>query len=419
MDESYKKKLDGFLKSHNFGYDGVYAFYFQKHLEDMFRVYDRSKNIPGSMIDTRIGKPEKIPTDQDVLVVDVGGTNVRRSIVTFNALGHPFVSHMKKVAFKDLLEGKDFFKSLASFITPMLRRSNISNIAICFSFPFIPTDDGDAIVSGSAKGLEREQFKDKKILASLKKEINKTMHRKLNMSIVNDATSLLLYLALVEKDTNSLLIASIVGTGTNCAVYHNPNFYYGGKYTAICTEIGHFNMEKFELSDFDYEVDKESEHPGSSLVEILTSGFYLHKVFRKMIEAAINENVFNEEDMKEAKQYADTINDTKDIDRVFTLTEGIKYLADKFVERSSYTVKAILNASCNYAGNFGLHEKASVIVEGSTYYLLPGYKENTEARIKEDFHCKDVKLYYPVDNKGTVVLYGAALSTFCKRVREM
>lgn len=412
MDESYKKQLNGFLKSHNFLNDPEYLSKLGACLEEQFSLCNYSYPDDSSfMVDTKITKPTKLPTNKKAIVIDVGGTNVRRSIVVIDRNGNTSLMALEKASFKDLLEGKDFFKALSSFITPLLLETDISDIAICFSFPFVPTEDGDAVVCGSAKGLDEKQFKGKKILESLKNELRKTVDRPLNMSIVNDATSLLLYLAFVERDPGFIPVAAIAGTGTNCCVYRKREDSRQNNYTAICTEVGHFDVSKVKFSDFDYIVDKASEHPGSSMIEIQTSGFYLYKVFKEMVRAAISENVFNEKEKGAAEQYVDTINDTKDIDRAFTLGNGLAYLADQLVVRASGTLVEILRAGAKFSSSSFefVARNSCLIIEGSTYYLLPGYKEKTESLIGS-LILEPTEIFYPIDNKGTVVLYGAALS---------
>lgn len=413
MDKQYKEKIDAFLKRHNFSIDDII---FQTSVFDSL-ITDMKKGLCGEdssiqMINTKCKRPE-LTNNRRVLTLDVGGTNVRASVVAFDEKGIPTIEHITKMSTAELLSKEDFFNALATFIIPdIIKNEDITHIAMCFSFPFCPTDDNDGIISGSAKGLNVARLQGKKILLSLKNALSMQTERTFTFSIINDSTSVLYYLSLLsakEKD-NPILIGSIVGTGCNSCLYLKKK----DEATAICTEIGHANLSSVVLSDFDYTVDRGSFAPGSSIFEILTSGFYLYKVVKEIFRVAIDEDVFEDGEKKKALIFYESLNDTKDLDKGFILGGGIAYIMLSFVKRSAVVLSQMILSSACLSTEEGTTDSknVSVLIEGSTYYLFPHYKEYTEEYTKKllSKNKYNVTFYYPTDNKGTIVLYGTAIS---------
>ena len=103
------------------------------------------------MIPTWIRKLQPLERPLSVTAIDIGGTNVRSTVVTLEQTGiismdslPPFLTP----GIQDQITTEEFFRRIVSRLGEHL---HTDHIGICFSLATVPLTDGDAIVSAGAK----------------------------------------------------------------------------------------------------------------------------------------------------------------------------------------------------------------------------------------------------------------------------
>lgn len=405
-----REKIDSFFKKHNFRTD--YECLITEVKESIMK--DASLALNGEktsiqMIDTRYCRPQR-KTCEIVLSIDVGGTNTRKVILGFNEEGRISASEVVKTKTDELMKG-DFFENLANFVLDYTKM--ISSIALCFSYPFSPTDDGDGIINASAKGVDVDSLKNKKLVKTLiEKLCDKGMSSHVKGTVINDAVASLFNLTF-QDFMDDIKIGSIIGTGCNVSLYIEKN----GAQKAICTETGHAVLTPSILSDFDKDVDKETSAQGLSNFEGATSGYYLFRLIRAILKRALNEGVFIGDEQKEVEEAIGTLTDGAKIDEIFLSEnlESVKYISDAVIHRAATIVSGMFTAFAHLS-NESMTRKTSdvsILIEGTTYYKTHNYKKYVENLTKQELAKNNfnVKFYAPYEESAPGILLGTALST--------
>lgn len=107
------------------------------------------------MIPTYIELFRKIPTDKSVIVIDAGGTSLRRAVVHFNNQNEPVIEDYKKYPMPGTcgeITSNEFFRLLVSYLQPVITKSD--TIAFCFSFTTETLPNKDARVTMMGKQIE-------------------------------------------------------------------------------------------------------------------------------------------------------------------------------------------------------------------------------------------------------------------------
>lgn len=405
-----KHTIDSFLNKYNFRTD------YERLTKDVFDsiIKDARLALEGvktsiQMIDTRYLCPVK-KTNERILTIDVGGTNTRKTVISFDENGVISAGEIKKTKTDALMTG-DFFENLAEFVIDYAK--NITSIALCFSYPFSPTDNGDGIINASAKGVEVSSLKNKPLVKTLIEKLqNKGMSCNVKGTVINDAVASLFNLSLQDNE-DDIKIGSILGTGCNVSIYIQSE----GKHKAICTETGHAALTPFILSSFDKEVEIETAALGLSNFEGATSGYYLFRLIRAILIKACEENVFSQIEQQEVLNIALDLNDGAKIDNIFLpgANENVKYIADKVIHRASAIVGGMFSAFAMLSLNSRTDKtsKVGILIEGTTYYKTENYKnyvENITREFLKQFGMS-VEFYTPYEKQAPAILLGTAIST--------
>lgn len=435
MTEDQKNNIDNFLKKNGFfvGFDSTKLTAFKEKLtSSILKECRELAEDPSTYMMIKTGISPKLSKNSSVLALDIGGTNIRKCLIRFDNNGKLTSSLISKTLREGMMN-KDFFKELARFVLnedvySMDDLLKINHISLCFSYPFKSEKDGDAFMSVAAKGIDRDQFEGrpliKTLLSSLKDE---GVTLKASGTVVNDATSSLLYLTTLSSDKNSIKLGSIVGTGCNVALF-DP---HAMEKRIICTECGHFTLKHmsdddgdshlYGVSNFDMEVDRALHLNGESNFEIVTSGFYIFRVLKVIIRALMNNALIPESDKSAIDDFYNHLDDTSSLTDYYAATKSelVKYLITLMIKRSSLYLTSLFTAFIIYSkGNSSVSIKGmsdsnsissdngddvEIYIEGSTYHLLPLYKETTEMMMK------NVKFYYPQKNDGSTILIGSSI----------
>lgn len=238
---------------------------------------------------------------QDVIVMDAGGTNLRVSLLRIRPGEKPEIlaHHKQPVPGKPGPVTPDaFFEALAKAVLPVADRSD--RIGFCFSFPckILPSLDGEILyldkeldVPGIQGALVGEGLK--KALARLGAKHD---HK---IVILNDTVAALLG-ALAEHPAScySGYIGMILGTGFNCC-YSEANrkiaksevLSQRSGSSIINMEAGAFNG--FTLTDADILLSQNVQEPERNLIEKTISGEYQGLLMDCLLRCAADAGCFS------------------------------------------------------------------------------------------------------------------------------
>lgn len=303
----------------------------------------------------------------DILVIDMGGTNLRFTVFKDGVMGETIA--MPMIGLDRDLTAEEFFSFLANEIS----KYDPVEIGFCFSYPCEILSNKDAIIIQFDKEIDVIGAKGK----ILGEEINKRLEKKRHFSILNDTVAAQLGVA---AD-----IGFILGTGFNIC-YTDPE-----KQTIIDAECGQYIY--LPMGDFDEDLNRELNSPICAEKQI--SGAYLGKLARIAFAAYLKRELpaFDLIDISDALKGEGRLLEIFDENELDVLFEIIKYLMIRGASRAASMLKCLIKG----------YSKATLALEGSTIYKLPGYYEILENEIKKNVPCEiDI-----IDARGKIAIGSA------------
>ena len=184
----------------------------------------------------------------------------------------------------------------------------------------------------------------------------------------------------------------------------------------INTETGNFSG--FTRGVFDDELTNESALRNEALTEKMSSGRYLASLIYKAVSKAIEEGLLSKNthlinykdfELPLVSMYLAGLN--YDLDKCFETDNDIetfKKIAYALINRASKIVACTIAAFAIKSND----KKIGIIIEGSTFYKLPTFKESFNAYLKQilDNYHIEYKLF---DGRGRNLI-GAAVASMCK-----
>lgn len=232
-------------------------------------------------------KPKTLGVEGQATVLDLGGTNYRAAVVSFE--GGKTEIYPEDGWSKDLsvmktkgFTAENLFAEQASFLKD-LKMPAKSPIGYCFSYPAECLPDGDAKLLRWTKGVDIPEMIDQPIGKPLKEFLNKSGEPEFTtVKVINDTVASL-FAGLSDSSFDGY-IGLIVGTGTNMATFiHSDKIGKLDKelnwqgLTPINLESG--NYRPLHLTAIDEQVDVASGTAGAQRFEKAVSGMYLGKIF--------------------------------------------------------------------------------------------------------------------------------------------
>ena len=167
-------------------------------------------------------KPKTLGVEGQATVLDLGGTNYRAAVVSFND-GNTEI-YPKDGWSKDLsvmktkgYTAKQLFAEQASFLKD-LKMPEKSPIGYCFSYPAECLPDGDAKLLRWTKGVDIKEMIEQPIGKPLKEYLNEQGEPQFTaVKVINDTVASLF--AGLSDSSFDAYIGLIVGTGTNMATF--------------------------------------------------------------------------------------------------------------------------------------------------------------------------------------------------------
>lgn len=253
----------------------------------------RQKNQGMDMSSTWMLPPDRHPVNEQVVVIDAGGTNFRSCLVSFDHQGKAVISDFRK-SFMPATEREyskdEFFSAIADRIDYL--KGKAEKIGFCFSYSLDMTADHDAIPNAFSKEFKARSVLGCPVGKTLKEELLRRGWKVQKISVINDTVAALLAGKLCEKDADSY-VGFILGTGMNAAfVAPEGNCWAADKKQQIIVcESGKCNT--FKISDFDLDADKRTAVQKQFPLEKCCSGAYLGNTCLSLLKFAAREGFFS------------------------------------------------------------------------------------------------------------------------------
>lgn len=244
------------------------------------------------MIPTYLSNDGNIPDGASAVVIDAGGTNFRSALVTFTNGSYRIDRLEKKPmpGIKAPVTWDEFISFIADAIEPLMPYADC--IGFCFSYTADIMPDIDGRVVRIDKEVVVTGCEGQLIGASLKSELARRGIFGKSVVILNDTAAVLLGgSALLDKTQFGGFIGQVSGTGTNtcCIVPRSAVTKIAPGEGGILINIESGLFDDIPRGDFDLALDRESNNPGSKLLEKMTAGVYIGTLVRMMLSAAAKE----------------------------------------------------------------------------------------------------------------------------------
>lgn len=377
-----------------------------------------SKESPSSlkMIPTQLEKVDfsDLRVDDEALVIEVGGTKVRRAIVKIGADHKPVIKQdaQGNFLFQEEKISKIQYESVDEFYTEVLKGmesimegNKPKAVGMVFSFPADAekTDEGvdvrakDKLTKGfSVKGISKDQV-GKVFMKKLKTD--RYVMDDLPITVLNDTPAVML--------ATGARIGGVVGTGFNLAILANGR--------VINTESGGF--DQIPVSEVAYRVDKLSENRGQQLAEKQISGKYLEEALNLLIPTLelsgwVEKRMADEfttdfisRVLKDEKSKVE-----KDLQAYI---DGHSYqalvdTARRLSVRSAQLVGTMIGTAMKTFLQDYPEQEIEIPIEGSVYWGIPGYRDLVE-KIASEMSGKSIRSI-PLEHAGILGAAAAALS---------
>jgi hexokinase len=436
-----KPAMDKFLFDHNMHPNLTHM----AHVMVAFRQH-MSLGLAGKehtrlmMLPTYVQLPKNLPAHQPVLVMDAGGTNLRKALVCFDEQGQPITQEFSQCpmpgADGQILEKQAFYDHLASVLDG--QSSHHQKAGFCFSYPVRVGPDGDGEILLLSKEIHAPSCIGTKVgkelcAAALARNPASTLKKVL---VVNDTvTTLLSGMLGASPNQYSSYIGFILGTGMNMAYVESnakitkvtgldPN-----SSQVINLEAGDFNA--LHRGDMDHLLDQQTTNPGSFCMEKMMSGAYLGRLAAISLEYACKEHLFDEPTTSRMISVLDDLT-TKDLSAFFNnhlSGESLLHLALKnsnpeqaelagqliagLLQRLAKILAASLGALVVESSQGLLaSQPVCISIDGTTFYAFEGLEQEIERLLKEEVLVGTYRRYFVFKKVSSASLVGTAIATY-------
>ena len=257
-----------------------------RFLEEMDRVR-RGGEGSLKMISTFLGGYRTPERGEKLIVMDIGGTNVRAAVaqtgpegmISFSAL-NPFLTP----GLKEEMSADEFFRRIAEGVSSQDLWGQADRLGICFSFALNPAEDRDAEVAYGAKQIHVPDLVGRRIGESFRKaldELGKPAGKDVDITVINDASAAALGGRLVQTGKrHDGYLGFIYGTGTNLSYCAKNGEIINVESGAYCS---------FPSGDIDDIYDRSLIDSGQDRFEKMVSGGYMQGLYDCILHTAVEE----------------------------------------------------------------------------------------------------------------------------------
>lgn len=314
-----RKAVETFLEKVNMSPEAIVM---ETLVSDMIKEMTLGLNgEPSSlpMLPTYVDANVTIPLGESTVVLDAGGTNLRKALVSFQGDGSPAISKFSKYPMPGT-QGKtvgreEFFNTLALLVKPLLSHSH--RVGFCFSYPTEIQSNKDGRLMFWSKEIQAPEVVGRMIGSDLKDALSNCGVKDLpEIVILNDTVATLL----TGKSTNITrswagYVGFILGTGTNSSyVENNANISKVKNLDPHGTQIINCETGNYACGfrgDADVLLGKSTAKPELFWLEKMLSGAYFgalatqttilaaqHKLFSPaLIQALLEKGEFSTKDV--------------------------------------------------------------------------------------------------------------------------
>ncbi len=423
------------------------------HLDKIFHLHTKDlkaiiRNFHSEMDKGLSGKRSSlkmIPTYVDVprgdekgnfIALDLGGTNFRILELELKGHGKYKVNKVKAVTLDKrqiIGNAKDFFgfiaKSIKDFMTG-IDVKKIESMGFTFSFPIEQTSLASGRLLRWTKGFDVKEVLGNDVVKLLNEALIKNgLYGPRISALANDTVGTLVAGSYEDSHCD---IGVILGTGTNACYREKlsniakwlwqkpPN-----SHMIINIEWGNFN--KLRQSSYDKKLDKNSDKPGSQILEKMVSGMYLGELARLVLIDFTDTKGFLKGKSFKTEYISEIENDkSRDLRKVEALLKKLgirdaslneRKLVKKVCElvsgRASRISAAAIASIITKIDPF-LKRRHSIAVDGSLYEKHPAFADNMKATLREIFgkRASSIKMILTKDGsgKGAAIIAAIAVS---------
>ena len=408
-----RKNVDEFLLKYGMHYKTIDM---DKHMHGF--ISQMQAGLAGEksslmMIPAYITIKDNLPDNEEVIVIDAGGTNLRvgsmhikngsLTITNFNKYPMPGA--------KAPISKEDFFNKLADYLEPVIDLSD--KIGFCFSYPVEILPNCDGKILHLSKEIRIEGGIGSLLGESLNEVFLSRGKKEKRIVILNDTIATMLGGVSSNQKSYENYIGYILGTGTNtsymetCAnITKVADISSSSGQMAINIESG--NFDGFDHGVFDAEIDRESKEPGYYKMEKMISGAYQGNGIYRTVRAAIHDGLFSDEmaerftnfddfALADVSAYCANINGDNELSNLTQTTDDKEILFDIIdagYERSARIAATVFGAiltHCDYGKDSS--RPVCITAEGTTFTKSTLLRPKLDAYMKSFVEGKLGRFY--------------------------
>lgn len=416
-----------FLRKHNMLADDIgFSEGVDTFILEMEKGLSDKSSLP--MLPTYLSLDSMNLKNEKVIVVDAGGTNFRRALVSFDENGSFKITDFSKHRMPGTsgeLDARTFFSEMAELVRPLIDESD--KIGFCFSYAVEMTKEIDGKILSFSKELKVNGAEGLLIGKSLLNALG-TPEKKI--VLLNDTVaSLLAGVATYRERKFSSYAGFILGTGTNTAYVERnacikKDADISGKPGSMIVNMESGCMNKMPDGDIDMLLTNSMRDPDGYRFEKMISGAYLGTNLLFALRTAAGEGLFSAgfaESLKGLKAI-----EGKDMDEFFLYPFSggvisalckndserllVYHIADCITERAA-KLAAINLASVVKKSGAGENPllPVCIIAEGSTYYKAMFVRDRISCYLKR-YMNDEMGLYADVLPVEDATLLGSAIA---------
>ncbi len=414
---------------------------FEVNKENMLRIATlfketMEKSLNGEktclkMIPSYIGKPTG-KEQGTFMAIDMGGTNFRctkfkicnGSFDKVAEIKHKLINKEENYDLtKSDIDEKQLFGFMAESIGKLLDPGESLYLGNTFSFPCRQEGINDAYLIQWTKEITTSGVEGNNVNKLLEQALKAKNVNVKPVAILNDTVGTLLVAMYGYQNAD---IGSIMGTGHNTCYLEN-NHPLTGKKMIVNTESASYNVG-LPVTKYDEIIDKNSQVPGTQLLEKMVSGYYMGSILKEACKDLYkNKAIFTSEDVDTDTFFSQDINalmvenfilypsKTKEqYNCTLEDAEVIKRLSEAILKRAVRLVAVSHMGILFHQENNGtsVSNKHVIAIDGTIYEKMPNVPKLMEEAFKEALgdDASNIEIRLVKDGSGLGAAIAAAFA---------
>lgn len=377
-------------------------------LSEMEKGLREEGNIP--MLPSYLSSAAVPPRSKSCCVLDVGGTNFRAALATFDETGQCHIHNLRKSSMPGIhapMSRLEFYTAIADQVRAV---GCTEQIGFCFSYNVLLNRGLDGILLAWCKEVQVPEAVGYPVGASLKEALGNSCR---DIHVLNDSVAAMLGASTPEAPVQ---VGIILGTGINvcyeepCQAIPKVENDLRSSGMIISTEIGEF--DGFPKSDFDLSLFADTEEPGLAHAEKQCAGGYLGDLICRVWNAAAAEGVLEEKFRHIRCSLAEISVMLEGSDTWIPKSRGACLIAETLIHRAA-KIAAVLCAGpvlrCTPSGS-----SVTIAAEGSQFHKLSGFQAHFRRELAQLLSPRNISFTFV--STENACLKGAALAAFAQKM---